>query len=170
MSFSFFLSKSTPSIDMKYSESLETLICRRLSQREKTPPPIERKEEGRVTLTRFVQLEKALFPIEIRDKGRSMPSILQPLKAPSSILLRFLGSLISDKSEQSKKVSFSIVYRLSWREMELILHSLNALSPILDTLLGTIIRLKYLLVLKHPFPIEVTPSGIINSLSFLPGG
>ena len=67
-------------------------------------------------------------------------------------------------------MSFSIDSRLSWREMELILHSLNALSPILDTLLGTIIRSKYLFVLKHPLPIEVTPSGIINSLSLLPGG
>ena len=62
---------------MKYSESLETLIFRRLSQREKAPPPIERKEEGRVTLTRLVQFEKVLFPIETRDKGRAMLSIWQ---------------------------------------------------------------------------------------------
>ena len=61
---------------------------------------MERKEEGRVTLTSLVQFEKVLFPIEISDKGRSMLSILQPPKAPSSIILRFLGSLISDKSEQ----------------------------------------------------------------------
>lgn len=123
-----------------------------------------------MTLLSFVQFEKALFPIEIRDKGRSMLSILQPLKALSSILLRFLGSLISDKSEQSKKVSFSIVSRLSGRVMELILQSLNALSPILDTLLGTVTRLKLLFALKHPFPIEVTPSGITNLLPFLPAG
>ena len=70
MSFSFFLSKRTPSIDMKYSESLEILMCRRLSQREKAPPPMERKEEGRVTLTSLVQFEKVLFPIEISDEGR----------------------------------------------------------------------------------------------------
>ena len=99
-----------------------------------------------------------------------MLSILQSLKAPSFIILRFLGSLISDKSEQSKKVSFSIVSRLSGRVMELILQSLNALSPILDTLLGTVTHLKLLFALKHPFPIDVTPSGITNSLSFLPEG
>ena len=167
MSFSFFLSKSTPSIDMKNSESLETLICRRLSQREKTPPPIERKEEGRVTLTRFVQLENALFPIEIRDKGRLMPSILQPLKVPSSILLGFLGSLIS---EQSKKVSFSIDSRLSGRVIVWILHPQNALSSICDTLSGILMLLKYSCKEKHPFPIVLMPSGIVSSLSFLPGG
>lgn len=97
----------------RYLMLLGRVIVSRAVQPEKTLSPMEDNEEGNVTSVNAVQLVNALSLINLTESGIVIDCrSVQDMKADSSIVVRVSGKFISTSFGQCSNANFGIAFML----------------------------------------------------------